>query len=148
MGRRSRKAAWLCSAVGVVAVVIVPGASGVAAESRASAVPAKLVGSWTRKVTRADVKRQHYVTDPFTGNIIGTVWTLAIKKSGDASLAGIRYYTGPVEPVGANRAHFWLGFYDPNMYKWHVSGRRLTLTKVSDSFTLRAAVLTGVWKRR
>jgi hypothetical protein len=126
-------------AVLVAVAVLVPGASGLAAGTKASGVPAKLVGTWTRKVTSADMKREG-VTDIAAG----LAWTLTIKKSGAASLAGIRFWTGPVRPAGANRIHINVGFAYPNVYKWRV----LTLTKISEFVPTRAAVLQGVWKRK
>jgi hypothetical protein len=133
------------AAVVLVVALVVPLAGGIEAEAKTSAVPAKLVGQWTRKVSSADVKREHAV-DVATGDVSGTVWTLAIKKSGGASLAGIRYWTGRLRLAGKNRVHIDVGLPYPSIYKWQVSGRQLTLRKVVD-FPLRAAVLQGVWKR-
>jgi hypothetical protein len=78
----------------------------------------------------------------------GTVWTLTIQRTGKASLGGVKFFTGPVIPAGASRVHINVGFFYANVYKWHVSGRLLTLTKINDSLSLRAAVLQGVWKRK
>jgi len=50
--------------------------------------------------------------------------------------------------VGANRFRTNVGIGDPALYKWRVSGRLLTLTKISDQTPDREAVFEGVWKRR
>ena len=134
----------------VAAALIVPVAGGIAA-TEASAFPAQLVGRWTRTVTAADLKREG-VTDPAAG----TVFTLTIKKSGAASLSGktpgvedqTPPFTGPIAPAGANRVHINVAFAFPNVYRWSVSGRLLTFTKISDHFHVNAAVFSGVWKRK
>lgn len=142
-----KTALWCCAGVLAVAVVI-PVPSGMSAVTETSAVPAKLVGTWTRKVTSADVKRENMTDQDVIDAGAGTVWTLRITKRSPASLYGIKYFTGPIIPAGANRVHIFVGFFYPNVYKWRVSGRLLTLTKVNDSLPIRAAVLRGVWKRK
>jgi hypothetical protein len=150
MGHTCRKPALLSSALVLLAVAVVPVASGIAAERGASAVAPKLVGQWTRKVTSADVKREraHMTPQDVIDAGAGIVWTLTIKRNGRASLGGVKYLTGSVIPAGANRVHINVGFLYANVYKWRVSGRLLTLTKVNDSLAIRAAVVQGVWKRR
>jgi hypothetical protein len=145
MNRSSRTAA-LVSAL-AVSVILGPVAGGTASIPTAGRVPLKLVGTWTRTVTAADVRREH-ATDIHNIRLARSGWTIQIQKSGAASLFGPDYFTGPVSSAGANRVNIYLGFHYPNVYKWRVSGRLLTLTKVSDSFALRAAVLHGVWKRK
>ena len=147
---RSRRACWAVALV-VTAVLIVPVAGGIAAATEASAFPAQLVGRWTRTVTATDLKREG-VTDPPAG----TVFTLTIMKSGAASLSGktpgvkdqTPPFTGPIVPAGANRVHINVAFAFPNVYRWRVSGRLLTFTKISDNFHTNAAVFSGVWKRK
>jgi hypothetical protein len=147
MGRH-RRAGVLVGALAVL-MIVVPAASGISAASKATAVPAKLVGTWTRKVTSADVKREH-PTDPTGDSKIaaGQVWRLTIKKSGPATLSGPYYWVGPITPAGANRVHISVYVAYPNVYRWRVSGRLLTLTKISDYLPTRAAVLQGIWKRK
>jgi hypothetical protein len=142
MGRRWRETLLLVAlAVGVV----VPVASGIAAVTQTSAVPAKLVGKWTRKVTSADVKR----TGGY-GVSAGTVCTLTVKRSGVAHLdcTNIGGFGGTIVPAGANRVHINLGIPSPDVYKWRVSGRLLTFTKVKDTVADREAAMEGVWKRK
>ena len=145
MGRHWRKAAWRCSAVFLVVAVLVPAASGIAAVTQSSAVPAKLVGKWTRKVTSADVKRTGGYGVP-----AGTVCTLTIKKSGVAHLfcTNIGGFDGNIVPAGTNRVHINLGDPRANVYGWRVSGRLLTFTKLKDIVADRVAGMEGVWKRK
>jgi len=119
--------------------------TGIAAVTRAGVVPAKLLGNWTRKVTSADVKRTGG-----TGIPPGTVCTLTIKKNDSASIScgAIGSFKGFLRPVGASRIRTSLGIGIPAVYQWHVTGRRLTLTKVRDQTPDREAVFEGVWKRK
>jgi hypothetical protein len=147
MGRRWRKPAWRCSLVLLAVAVVVPVASGIAAVTQARAVPAKLVGTWTRKVTSADVKRASAA-----GILAGSVCTLKIKKSGilNASVfcTTVGGFEGIITPAGTNRVHINLGLSNPNVYRWQVSGRLLTFTKIRDPVQDRVAVFWGVWKRK
>jgi hypothetical protein len=54
---------------------------------------------------------------------------------------------GNITSAGANRVHIDING-NPGLYKWQVSGRLLTLTKISDPIQDRAAVFWGVWKRK
>jgi hypothetical protein len=139
-----------CAAGVLVVAASVPIASGIAAVRRAHAAPPRLVGQWTRKVTTADVRRErtHLTPQEAIDAGAGTTWTLTIHRNGKSSLAGIKYWTGTVDPAGAGRVHIYAGFYYANVYKWRVSGRVLTLTEVNDSVSLRGTVLSGVWKRK
>jgi hypothetical protein len=145
MGRHWRKAAWWCLAVVLVVAVVLPAASGVAAVTQTRAVPGKLVGKWSRNVTSADIKRTGG-----TGVPAGSVCTLTVKTSGVAHIGCtvIGGFDGSIVPAGANRIHINLGLLYPDIYSWHVSGRLLTLTKLSDTVADREAVFWGVWKRK
>jgi len=144
MGRDWRKAAWWCSAVVLAVGVVIPVASGIAAVTRTGAVPAKLVGKWTRRVTSADIKRTGG-----TGTAAGSVWTLTIKKNDYASISsGADAFEGYLRAVGASGFRTNLGDPNPAVYKWRVSGRLLTLTKIRDQIPNREAVFGGVWKRK
>ena len=147
MSRHLRKAAWRCSAV----VLVVPVASGVAALTRPSAVDSKLVGKWTRKITEADVKRA-------PGSLVllaGKTAKIVVAKSGhftfDEGLGGnLGTGEGTIVPAGANRIR--INHAEPggstNLYRWLVSGRTLTLTKLKDSNPNSVAVFSGVWTRK
>src|SRR5689334_10082113 len=83
-----RKAAFRWAAVGVAVGVVIPPVSGIAGErqrspsllsglSKRHALPTKLVGRWTRTVTKADVVRTGgYDVAP------GSVCTLTVKADG------------------------------------------------------------------
>ena len=150
MDRHWRKAVLRYSAVVLAVAVVVPVASGIAAETKAGAFPAQLVGRWTRTVTRADVKRAGVPAAESGEVFAGAVFTLTIQKNGSASLRGTGSWSGPIVPAGANRVHINLPWVFANVYRWRVSGRLLTFTKISDSDRLhfRDAVFWGVWKRK
>lgn len=141
-----RRAGCVIAAVLTMTLVAIV-ADGVAAPARANVVPAKLVGQWTRTVTTTDLKRTGA-----TGIPAGSVWTLTVKKSGYASLRGVGQgepFVGKIVPAGgANRVHINVGVLFPNVYKWRVSGRLLTFTKINESLPDRGAVMWGVWKQK
>jgi hypothetical protein len=141
MGSPCRRAALLCSAVVLAVSAVVPVASGIAATTEASAVPSKMLGQWTRKVTYAD-RNAH------EGGAVGFC-TLTVKKSGAAHLGCINIgrFDGKIVSAGTNRVHITLFDATPNVYRWRVSGGRLTLTALTDDTPARAGVMWGVWKR-
>jgi hypothetical protein len=121
----------------------VPIPSGIAAGTRTSTFPSKLVGKWTRIPTDADVRRAHA-----TGINSGTVWTLTVQKNGSAVISGSAgTFSGPIVPAGPSRVH--LNFLTPpsDTYAWRASGKTLTFTKVKDSVPDRVAVFNGVWHK-
>lgn len=145
MHRHWRKAAFRLAALSIAVAVVIPAASGLAAETRTSAAPPQLVGKWTRKITSADVKR----TGGYPG-LAGAVCTLVIKKTGAASIAcgTLAGFTGNIVRAGANRVHINLGTPSPDVYRWRVSRGLLTFTKVRDSEPDRVEAMVGTWKRR
>ena len=138
----------------IILLGAVAGAVSLVAASAAlpntSAVPAPLVGKWTRTVTAADVKRVG-ATFPVHA---GMICTLTIKKDGVWNASVICTggqkggFLGTVDVAGPNRVHIKLSEPIPDVYGWHVSGRRLALTKVKDTFANRDAVFSGVWDRK
>ena len=150
MSKHWCKAALRCSAVALAVSGVAPAASAIAAVANTSAVPAPLVGTWTRTVTAADVKRVG-ATSPVHA---GMICTLTIKKGGVLNASVICKggqpggFQGIVDVAGANRVHIKLSEPVPDVYSWQVSGRLLTLTKVKDTFANRAAVFWGVWRRK
>ncbi len=151
-----RKAAFRWAAVGVAVGVVIPPVSGIAGETQRSpsllsglskthALPAKLVGRWTRTVTKADVVRTGgYDVAP------GSVCTLTIKADGFAKLvcpADVGSFEGRIVPAGIDRVRIDLASSTPNVYRWQVTGRRLTFTKQQDSDNDREAAMEGVWTR-
>ena len=145
MGRCWRKAARPYSVVVLAVAVLIGAGSAIAATTRTSAVPAKLVGKWTRKVTSADVSRAGAYGFPD-----GSVCTLTVKKSGATNLTctAVGEEDGTIVPAGVNRVHIRLGVPTPDVYRWRVSGRLLTFTKVKDTVADREAAMEGVWKRK
>jgi hypothetical protein len=133
----------------VLAAISAP-ASGSAAAPDVRAVPAKLVGKWTRKITSSDVFRVRA-----TSFLAGNVCTLRIWKRGpvhlDCTNLGL---AGRILPDGQNLVHILDAgpgvndvFKTTNLYRWRVSARRLTLTTIVDVTPDRAAALWGDWKR-
>jgi len=147
MGRQWRKTVRRSWAVALAASLVAPAASGIAAVAKSSALPAPLLGKWTRKVTSADVKHVGA-----TGVPAGSVCTLTINggvlNASVSCTKGVGGFQGIVAPAGANRVHIELGQPDPDVYGWHVSGRHLTFTKVKDTVPDREAVFSGVWQRK
>lgn len=123
----------------VLAVALTVGVAGASA-----AVPPKLVGTWTRTVTQADINRAHaYGLSP------GTVWTFVARKNGTATVGGpAGQFTGTLVPAGANRLHINLGTQCPNVYTWRASGRTLTFAKVKDCQPDRVGAFVGVWHKK
>lgn len=162
MGRHRCKAAWRCSAVVLAVAVVVPVGSGTAATMEASAVPAKLAGSWGRTVTSSDLRR---VKVPPTSLKTGA-WSIAIVKSqegidfmdiyapGDPVGVGLPSFAGYISVAGKGmRITASSGYEIPicdtkAIYRWKVVGKLLTMSKVSDTCRERVAVFTGVWKRK
>ena len=81
MGKHWRKTIGRCTAVVLAVAAIIPVATGLAVVTEASAVPAKVVGVWTRNVTRADWTRY----GPGSREPVG-VWTMVVKKRRRRSL--------------------------------------------------------------
>jgi hypothetical protein len=95
-------------------VAIALAIAGGEAVATQNAFPAKLVGTWTRTVTAADVKRAGSWGVP-----AGSVWTLTIKKSGASSAireGDSEPFTGPIIPVGPTRVRINVGLVFPNVY--------------------------------
>ena len=57
-------------------------------------------------------------------------------------------FEGYIRSVGPSRFRTDLCIGVPAVYGWRVSGRQLTLTKVSDQTPDREAVFWGVWKKK
>jgi len=144
MGRHLARVACLSGTV--LALVGVSVENGTSALGATQAISAKLVGKWTRKITSADVRRSGAYT--YQG-MAGAVCTLTIKKTSAAHLdcTIIGSFYGTIVPAGVNRVHINLSAPLPNVYKWRVSRRLLTFTKVRDASPDRAAGMDGVWKR-
>ena len=158
MGGHWRKAALRHSAVVLAVAVLVPVASGIAAATDAAALPAKLVGVWSRNLTQANLNK-YGLSRAF--HPVG-VYTIVVKKRGDVdvylpgkyragckacyptfpiffSAAGARVTIGPDLECSGTRG----------VYGWKVSGRALTLKLIADKTCRpREALFPGVWKRK
>jgi len=142
MGKRWRKAAWRCWAVVLAVAVVIPVAS--AAETKASAVPAELVGQWTRTVTAADWKRAG--ATGFVTSFVGP-FTMAVKAKGKVSIID---FTARFSPLSGGRLSISgvpVCYPKKGLYRWKVANRRLTLTKLKDTCAAEVGLFTGVWKR-
>ena len=143
-------------AVLLTVAAVLPVASANGAERRTHALPPQLAGTWTRTVTKADITRAHVVPAEVDHAYPGLVVLLTIKKNGATVLSakertGAYSWPGSLTPVGADRIHVrGIPLDVANVYRWRVSGRLLTLTKISDTEItgMRTAWLTGVWKRK
>ena len=148
MATHVRRQAVVPALVGFALVLSLMATAGaVAASTRARAVSPKLVGQWTRTVSKADVQRE----EAFAG-LAGAHCTLTVKTTGASKIvcpgpASVNF-SGPITSKGSNRIQISLGDLNPNTYKWRVNGRLLTLTKIKDSNPDRAAGMAGVWKRK
>ena len=135
----------------VAAALTVPVTGGIAAATETGAVPAKLVGRWSRTVTSSDLTRAK--VPPIS--IPTGVWSIVIKRDGsfDARRArAVSGFTGRLTATAAGRLTigmlFCAGGFGPNVYRWRAAGKNLTIIKVSDNCGERVAVFTGVWKRK
>ena len=146
---------WRCSAVVLVVTVLIPAASGIAAVTGASAIPAKVVGVWSRNVTTAEWKKYGVVGEP------AGVWEIRFFKNGNisvyrpsptcssceadatplASVTGASLKIGPIADCMTTE-----GFY--GWYGWKITGRTLALKLLTDACGPRKALFTGTWKRQ
>jgi hypothetical protein len=129
----------------IVFLVALPITSSAGAVGRHRALSSRLVGSWTRVVSSADVKRSgSYGIPP------SSVWTLRIKPNGSASAfnPSIGGIDGTIVAEGAGRVRIDIGIPAPNLYTWHASKQSLTFAKVKDSVQDRIAVFVGTWRRK
>jgi len=131
----------------VFVIALVSTGEALAAATRTSSIDSKLVGTWTHTVTRADVTREEA-----TPSLVGSLCTLTVKSSGVAHIACPHtpgaVFTGKLIPTGTNRIQILFADDYPNTYRWALAGRKLTLTKLKDPTSDRAATMAGVWTRR
>ena len=143
MGRRWRQAAWRCWAVVLaVAAVVVPIAS--AADTKAGAVPASLVGRWTRTVTAADWKRAG--ATGFVTSVVGPQ-TMVVKANGNVTVVD---FTAKFSPISGGRLSISgvpVCYAKKGLYRWKVASRKLTFTKLKDTCAAEVGLFTGVWTR-
>ena len=157
MDRHWHKTGWLYAAVVLVVAVFVPVTSGIAAPTEANAVPATIVGGWSRNATQANFSKYGQ-----SGFPVG-VWTMVIKKSG-----AVAFYTPGAYSSGCVAKHTCFSDFTTSFavagadltvasvpvcatkgtYGWKVSRRSLTLRLIADKQCgPREALYTGIWKR-
>lgn len=149
MSRPWHRAALRCSAVVLTVAVVVPVTSGIGAVRHTNTVSPRLVGKWTRTITDADVKRAKGSLLLLAGNVV----KFNVAKNGHFTLdegfgPNLGHEAGNIVPAGPNRIHINISGEPANLYRWRVSGRLLTLTKLKDPNPNRVAVFWGVWKRK
>lgn len=144
-GNRARSA-W-CAACVAALVALVLAAAGVAA-TPASKLSPKLVGSWSRTLTRSDVAKGKPLLPAAV--MIGTTCTFSVKPTGAVTLDCGRivgHFNGELVPLSATNVRIELGDGVPNSYRWSVGGGHLTLASVSDTSHTRVTIFRGMWKR-
>ena len=143
MGGRWRKAAWRCWAVVLAGAVVIPVASG-AAETKASAVPPKLAGKWTRTVTAADWKRAG--ATGFVTSVVGPM-TMTVQANGKVRIYDFTAKFSPLSDGSLTISGVPVCYARKGLYRWNVANRRLTLSKLKDTCAAEDGLFTGVWKR-
>jgi hypothetical protein len=142
-------------AIVLTVAVLLPVASGIAAGTSTNAVPASLVGRWTRNVTAAELHHHGEYSLPAGG------WSLVFTRAGGANVfqPGSACFTSgcdeihfPVTAMGTSMALRPGKFVCQNAtgtYAWKVAAGSLTLKATADKrCPTRVALLTGVWKKR
>jgi opacity protein-like surface antigen len=115
-----------------------------AAAAAASPPPNQMIGTWTRTVSKADVRLAHSKRiKP------GSVWTFVIGKSTStaSSPSTTRKFKGQIVPTSATFVNVELGD-KPCLYGWRRIGTSLIFNLESDSNPDRVAILRGTWKRK
>jgi len=122
----------------VVALALV-----IVAAATAAPPPDPMLGTWTRTVTKADVKRAH------SKNVVaGSKWTLVIgKDTSRASSPGTKPFKGGIVIAAPTLVNIELG-HENCLYGWRRAASTLLFTLRSDPNHNREAILVGTWKRR
>lgn len=132
----------LMTAVAVAAIAVTPTASIAAASGdAASAVPAALVGKWTRIVTPADNNRQG-------GGLASGRWKITIDRRATVTFNGPNgeLVAGTVA-VHGNRIVFAVAAPTTGSYSWKRTGSKVTFKLVADPSGDRRAVVVGAWTK-
>src|SRR3954452_1045252 len=110
-------------------LVIVPAAT-------AAPPPDPMLGTWTRIVTKADVKRAHSKRV-----VAGSKWTLVIgKETSRASTPGVKPFKGAIVMAAATLVNVELGV-ENCLYGWRRAANTLLFTLRSDPNHNREAIL-------
>jgi hypothetical protein len=145
MGGRLRKATFRCAAVGLVVAAVIPAASGTASGTKESAVPAPLVGNWTRNVTAADWKRAG--ATGFVTSFVGPT-PMSVKANGNVRIIDFTAKFSPLPRGRVTLSGVPVCYPKTGLYRWKVAGGNLTLTKLKDACAAEVGLFTGVWKKR
>ena len=146
-----RKMFLIAATLAFPLIVAFPLTSGIAAGTRTSTVPARLVGTWGKTVTLATWHKAGVYGDP------GGHWRIKINKAGLTTLfappppVGYALTTMPASTSGTSVV------FGPTAdkvcpgkasYTWKVSGSTLVFEVVKDGCIPRRVLLTaGTWKR-
>jgi opacity protein-like surface antigen len=113
------------------------------ATATAAPPPDPMLGTWTRTVTKADVKRAHSKKV-----VAGSKWTLVVgKETSRATSPGSKPFKGAIVIATATTVNIELGA-ENCLYVWHRAGNTLLFILSSDPNHNRQAILVGTWKRR
>src|SRR3954471_21039758 len=117
--------------------------SVVDATATAAPPPDPMLGTWTRTVTKADVKRAHSKRV-----VAGSKWTLVIgAETSRATSPGTRPFKGASATGGPTLVNVELG-HENCLYGWRRAANTLLFSLTSDPNHNREAILVGTWKRR
>ena len=115
----------------------------VVATATAAPPPDPMLGTWTRTVTKADVKRAHSKKV-----VAGSKWTLVIGgETSRATSPGRKPFKGAIVIAAPTLVNIELGL-ENCLYGWRRTGNTLLFTLRSDPNHNREAILVGTWKRR
>jgi len=145
MGKQAGLAVGVVLTAALIAVLT-------ASATEASAIPARIVGTWSRHVTNTDWMRAGSFNDG-----VG-VYSIVVTANGALAV----YYPSYTQPSLTTRISVLpegrltigsMAFYQrcsgKDLYAWKVVGRLLTVTKLSDAHCPpRVALLVGTWKRK
>jgi hypothetical protein len=98
-------------------LVLVPGSTASAQATKAGTVPQKLVGSWSRNVTAADIKK----AGGYASFVSQGIWSLTIKRSGEIDLYrpdGQKLESGPFTGLSKGRFRAEIGCRPFGTYRW------------------------------
>src|SRR5262249_16940742 len=127
-----------------LAELTIPAASGIAAGTKANAIPAKLRGQWTRNVTAADWKRAG--ATGFVMSFVGPT-PMAVKASGDVNIIDFIAKFSPLPGRRLSISGVPVCYPKRGLYRWGAATHRLTLTKLKDPCAAEVGLFAGVWKR-
>jgi hypothetical protein len=128
-------------AVVVAVAAVSPVAGGIAAATKATAVPHVLVGSWTRTVTAADWKRAG------SQNLVDGQQTMAVGASGTVNVVDFTPVFAPLPGGRLSISGVPFCYPKTGVYRWKIAGRTLTLTKLKDACPAEVGLFSGAWTR-